>query len=403
MKLSPWMAMTTGSTIIVGLNSALQKRFILPPDGHLVPGNVHRARSVQLGVGGKGQDVAVTLTCLQYSGSLKLAQFVGSGAEGDAVYRMLVDLMGEDSMQLTVRPAGGMRTCTSIVAANSTTELVEPSDLIEESEVAELFSKLSAEKASALCFSGSMPPGCPADTYANIYSIVAGDHTICLIDTVVGLPELLRAISLRQRHGQTMLKINASELCRLAGVTTTGAEMNGIPSKEIMTAIKAFLCQHKPYAQQALSAIAITDGAHPAYLATMPVAAENEFRIFQIPVTNLMTEKRPLPWESWSRGSSTTLYPIGAGDAVAAGTLAAWKCLSRDEQQSSSLPHELSAVLKDDRVPSTRALLSAFSFGLACGTASCLQEQNSVLKPQDVLHFLNRGGRPAFLACDVIC
>lgn len=390
--------MTTGSTIIVGLNSALQKRFILPPGGQLVPGNVHRARTVQLGVGGKGQDVAVTLTCLQYNGTTKLAQFVGSGAEGDEVYRMLLDLMGEDSMHLTVRPAGGMRTCTSIVAANSTTELVEPSDLIEESEVEELFAKLSSENASALCIMGSMPPGCPADTYARIYETVANEHTICLIDTVVGLSELLQAVARREKHGQTMLKINASELCKLAGVKSSTSEIDGILSDDVIAALKAFLSQHRPYAQEALSAVAITDGAHPAYLAVMPVAPDNEFRIFQIPVTNLLTEKRPLPWETWSKGSSTALYPIGAGDAVAAGTLAAWKCLSNNDSETLYLPLELNALFQDDRSPSTRALLSAFSFGLACGTASCLQEQNSVLKPQDALFFLNKEGRPAFLS-----
>jgi fructose-1-phosphate kinase PfkB-like protein len=71
-----------GSTVIVGLNAALQKRFILPPTTTLVPGDVHRATEVQTGVGGKGQDVAIALSCLNFK-NLQLAQFIGSGAEGN--------------------------------------------------------------------------------------------------------------------------------------------------------------------------------------------------------------------------------------------------------------------------------------------------------------------------------
>jgi hypothetical protein len=55
--------MSSGS-IIVGLNGALQKRFLLSPQTSLVPGNVHRATTIQTGVGGKGQDVAISLACL---------------------------------------------------------------------------------------------------------------------------------------------------------------------------------------------------------------------------------------------------------------------------------------------------------------------------------------------------
>lgn len=61
-----WVAMMSGQkssspTVIVGLNGALQKRFVLG-DASLIPGNVHRATSIQSGVGGKGQDVAIALS-----------------------------------------------------------------------------------------------------------------------------------------------------------------------------------------------------------------------------------------------------------------------------------------------------------------------------------------------------
>ena len=44
-------------TVVIGLNPALQKRFLLARSNpNLVPGSVHRAHSIQQGIGGKGQD-----------------------------------------------------------------------------------------------------------------------------------------------------------------------------------------------------------------------------------------------------------------------------------------------------------------------------------------------------------
>ena len=39
------------SIVVIGLNAALQKRFILPPSTNLKPGNVHRAYKCETGVG----------------------------------------------------------------------------------------------------------------------------------------------------------------------------------------------------------------------------------------------------------------------------------------------------------------------------------------------------------------
>jgi fructose-1-phosphate kinase PfkB-like protein len=437
-----------GSTIVVGLNGALQKRFVLPLGDKLIPGNVHRAGMMHTGVGGKGQDVAVTLSCLQYAGNLKLAQFIGSGGgEGDLVYDMLLELLGEPAMQLTIRSESAMRTCTSIVAADSTTELVEPSGLITTSEITQLLDQLANEQAAALCIMGSMPPGCPDETYADIYDRVATNKTLCLIDSVSGLKPLLQRIAKREqgysstsnKRGATILKINASELCRLAGTERSMTETSGIAVTQLVTAVTEFLKLFHPYASQALNAIAITDGAHPAYLAALPVApGDEEFRLFQLPIATLSSTtattttttttttmagtvaKTSSPTQAdneWLMAAETTtyyggggggvvvstLYPIGAGDAVAAGTLAAWKFLTDSSTTTSPpvahvVPLEVQAVLQGHQSPTTRAMLAAFSFGLACGTASCRQEQNSVLKLQDACDLCNREGRPVFLS-----
>ena len=144
----------------------------------------------------------MTLNCLDFSAELQLAQFLGVGAEGDLVNTILEDLMGKDSMGLTVRTSGPLRTCTTIVASDGATELVEPSAVIKESEMEELMNKLAKVRASALCFMGSMPPGCSQDTYAKIYKTAANPNALCLIDSTVGLEPLLKAIAETNDHGQ---------------------------------------------------------------------------------------------------------------------------------------------------------------------------------------------------------
>jgi fructose-1-phosphate kinase PfkB-like protein len=388
----------SGSTVIVGLNGALQKRFVLPSETPLVPGNVHRAKEVQVGVGGKGQDVAVTLSCLQFQGDMQLAQFVGGGAEGETVHNMMEELLGEPAMGLTVRTASGMRTCTSIVGSDTTTELVEPSGTIAEDEMEELMSKLQEVQASALCIMGSMPPGCSDDTYAKIYKNVAVKGTLCLIDSVAGLDSLLEAIATNPDHGPTILKVNASELCRLSGVDKTSNEAGGVGIEELVQAIPAFLSRYEPHAAKALTAIAVTDGAHPAYLAVLPVTeTEDEFRLFQLPIASLSVDDQsgstpPLVLQG------STLYPIGAGDAVAGGTLAAWRALVDGPDAPPCLHPDIQAALLGNESPAVRVMLTAFSFGLACGSASCLIEQNSVLKIQDALSLYRQIPRPAFLS-----
>lgn len=126
------MKITTPSNalVVVGLNEALQKRLVLP--GPLTAGDVRRATQVQYGVGGKGQDVAIALHCLQMPAVVRLLQFVGLGAAGDMVQAQLLErgIIADKNDPLTIRTAAPLRTCTSLVAPDSTTELIEPSGAI---------------------------------------------------------------------------------------------------------------------------------------------------------------------------------------------------------------------------------------------------------------------------------
>lgn len=372
----------SGGGVVVALNGALQKRFVFPADTPLIPGNVHRIREVQSGIGGKGQDVAIALSCLGYAREkLKIAQFLGMGTEGDQVYKMMEERTGTEAMSLTVRPESKLRTCTSVVASDTTTELIEPSGKIQPEEMAELLAKISDVEggtAASVCIMGSMPPGCPEYSYARIYERSAGPDTRCVIDSLAGLKPLLETIATRKGEiGNTIFKVNASELCKLAGVEKKNNEIDGIGVEELIAAVTAFLAKFNPSATEALAAVAITDGSHPSYLA---VLSGQGFDVYQILVPSL------------SKGR--TLFPIGAGDAVAAGILASWQCLFETACSSDSvcLPPNLQDALKShmegldvSAERSVRAMITSLSFGVACGSASCLEEENSVLKTGDVL------------------
>ena len=60
------LALVPSTTVIIGLNAALQKRFILAPKAKLEPGNVHRSERVEIGVGGKGPGGGLMHISTQY-------------------------------------------------------------------------------------------------------------------------------------------------------------------------------------------------------------------------------------------------------------------------------------------------------------------------------------------------
>mmetsp|Transcript_17936 Transcript_17936/g.33890 ORF Transcript_17936/g.33890 Transcript_17936/m.33890 type:complete len:425 (+) Transcript_17936:1-1275(+) len=414
------------STLVVGLNPALQRRLVLP--GSLTPGDVHRITAVQTGIGGKGQDVAVALSCLASNGGgggngggdndnddsntnqqqlqqlPRLLQFLGQGASGDTLMGQL-DPHVDRVSSLTIRTASPLRVCTSLVAPDSTTELVEPSGRIASAEMQELWHRLEQESSSSsspswdgCAFMGSLPPDCPSDIYAQLYDKLTPG--LCVVDSLVGLPALLETIHQKQQqkqqsssssssssskdstsHGSVVLKINVDELCALVGLSKEEEEQKQQGDVDdtdvtVFQAVSMFLDQFDK-AATSLTAVALTNGPDPAYVASFP-----DQTLYKVPVPQLQT-------------TTTTLYPIGAGDAVAAGTLAAWQTLEQDA--SWVLPDTLRQLLllsKQQEGPSVPSLVTAVSFGLACGTASCLQEENSVLDVCDVASLFGRVGAP---------
>lgn len=266
------------SMVVVGLNAALQKRFILPPGKNLEPGNVHRAYATETGVGGKGQDVGVALSCMMSrkergkvddDKEVMLAQFLGTGPEGDTVSEMLKSKFGL-SDALTIRNAAPLRTCTTIVGAEQATELVETSGEVTAAEMTALQHKVEeltskGGKVNCLCIMGSMPPGCDEDTYADLTTRLADSKSLVLIDSVIGLEPLLVALKnvfgdYAGKQGGAVLKLNAAEICKLAGVSKgAGGDTDQVTLEELTASTRGFIDKH-PNAVGALDYLCITDG-----------------------------------------------------------------------------------------------------------------------------------------------
>ncbi len=271
------------SIVVVGLNAALQKRFILPPGKNLEPGNVHRAHITETGVGGKGQDVGVALSCLMLSNQsgqqqqsstttcddkVLLAQFLGMGPEGDAVSDMLQSKY-RLSDALTIRNNAPLRTCTTIVGADQATELVETSGEVTALEMKALQDKVEemtnhGGRANCVCIMGSMPPGCDEDTYADLTSRLADSNSLVLIDSVIGLEPLLSSLKKtfgnnEDKRGGAVLKLNAAEICKLAGVAKGAGETDQVTLEELTASTIGFVTKYAN-AIGALDYLCITDG-----------------------------------------------------------------------------------------------------------------------------------------------
>lgn len=413
-----FLAMTSATAlqsdiVVVGLNAAYQKRFVLEPTGPnpaLIPGSVHRASEISEGVGGKGQDVAISLSCLgMTSNNVKLAQFIGEGGEGESLLSIIGKRLGGSdgvaSDLLTVRTRSRMRTCTTIVSADCSTELVEPSGKVTPEELSDMMAKIDhlGKKSGALCFMGSMPPGCGPNTYSDLAArIISGDsNTLTLIDSVVGLSPLIKTLSsIKQAQkscrGGNILKINVSELCKLAN-TLPKNEADCATSSQIREALDGFLELYEG-ASEALDYIALTDGKYPAHLIDLSSnSPQEEFDIYRIKVADLHCIGGTNDLASDKR--STILYPIGAGDTVSAGTLAAWKFLV-DKQQNVettiSLNERVASILQSRYVENGGNIVAeSFAFGLACATASCLQVDNSIFKIEDAIQVYQGMQKPS--------
>lgn len=341
------------NVLVVGLNPALQRSIKV---NNLIPGSVNRGVESVVGIGGKGQDVIVAASCqLNNKDNIpSLLQFLGNGFEGDALGSLLEEKTGIPLLSpddFSIRTKARCRTCITLVDMKSeeATEIIEPSEKIQSVELELLLSKIRTEyntiKTEGLVIMGSTPPGCPENLYSQIISSTCDSKSKIILDTTTGLNDAFTVI--KNIKSVPILKINAREFCKLANVqTSTGSESASATSANILidaAKILGDLYKTDFYA-------AITDGPFGAYL-------------FKIYSNSIIGWKYTIP-----ALHKQFINPIGAGDAVASG-LSLYICNKIED--NSTDPNFDSKITK------------AFSWGLACGSASCMTNKNSVFELND--------------------
>eukprot|EP00596_Hydrurales_sp_CCMP1899_P007185 CAMPEP_0119039558 /NCGR_PEP_ID=MMETSP1177-20130426/9122_1 /TAXON_ID=2985 /ORGANISM="Ochromonas sp, Strain CCMP1899" /LENGTH=376 /DNA_ID=CAMNT_0007003605 /DNA_START=168 /DNA_END=1298 /DNA_ORIENTATION=- len=349
--------------VIVGLNPALQRTVTLT--SALQVGSVNRGSAVEVGIGGKGQNCMVAAISMEVAPSPLLVQFLGDGSEGDQLAHLLhqksARIHAED---LTIRTKLPCRTAFTLVDENGATEVVEPSGIVSEVEVANLLlsleEKFSSKKAAGVACMGSMPPACPTDLYAQILSKICDSESKVLLDTSSGIFDCLAVC--KKVQCDVVIKLNARELLKLADIefAVKGGEASCAVPDTLLSQACIKLVNTNPELEGMVSLfIALTDGPFVSSLfdLSLPSLSSHSHRM-QIKLPPLSRFKNP----------------IGAGDAVSSGTLSRW-C-----NAVPSLPAETSG-----EYTKWEAIQDAFTWGLGCGSASCMGDSNSVFELNDAL------------------
>ena len=157
------------------LNPALDRTVTVD---RLAPGEGNRIRASRTVVGGKGVNVAVVCRRLGLE-----AQVIGcAGVDGYAKIRAA---MSGEKIAYTVHTVeGAVRVNTKVVALDGSgvTELNEPGPTLTAEDL-DVFFDLAIEKTRSsdyVVLTGSLPPGCPADTYRSL--IEALSPVPCILD-----------------------------------------------------------------------------------------------------------------------------------------------------------------------------------------------------------------------------
>jgi 1-phosphofructokinase family hexose kinase len=152
----------------VTLNPSLDKTLFFP---QLALGELNRARQVRLDVGGKGFNVSRALLAL---GLRSVAVGFVAGGTGEYLRQGLEALdIGTDLVQLS---DGETRANLTVVEESTgmITKLNEPGPQVSDADVKLLLDRIQqrASEGDMWVMSGSVPPGTPADVYARSIEIV---------------------------------------------------------------------------------------------------------------------------------------------------------------------------------------------------------------------------------------
>ena len=165
--------------VTVTLNPTLDKTLSVPA---LRPGEVHRARFLRQDIGGKGINVSRVRCAALGVASIPIG-FLG-GATGRAMRDGLV-AQGYDARFVEV-PGETRQNLTLLDEASGVyTKINEPGPTVGPEHLAALHALVAAMAAPgdlwALC--GSLPPGAPADFYADLVTAVQARGAAAILDT----------------------------------------------------------------------------------------------------------------------------------------------------------------------------------------------------------------------------
>jgi 1-phosphofructokinase family hexose kinase len=179
----------------------------------LRPGKVHRTDRSRRQAGGKGVNFARALRSLGAQGAPDHPPLVLGFAGGRAGEAIREGLARENLAAELVPFPGESRTCTIILDENGVATVVnEAGPSIEDPR--ELLSRFGAvlDRARAVAFMGSLPPGVRSDLYAEMIALSRKKGLLSLVDTSgEALKEGLSA-------GPTFAKPNRAEAEELLGV-----------------------------------------------------------------------------------------------------------------------------------------------------------------------------------------
>lgn len=146
---------------------------------HLLPGEVHRARSARQNAGGKGVNVA---SCLADWG-LDVAAYGVLGADNAAPFEAL--FAAKRIADRFVRVSGSTRLNLKLVDDTGTTDINLDGIAVDDDLIEHVAGDLTmaAGAGDLVALSGSLPPGCPPDIYARMVAQLREKGARVLLDT----------------------------------------------------------------------------------------------------------------------------------------------------------------------------------------------------------------------------
>jgi len=190
--------------LTVTFNPAIDQTVTLD---RLVPGEVHRARSVRQNAGGKGVNVA---SCLADWGE-DVSAYGLLGSDNAASFDALFAAKGiEDRF---IRIAGTTRVNLKLVDPTGTTDINLDGIAVDPGRAEMVAATIcnAAREGDLVVLAGSLPPGCPPDTYAALTARLRAIGCRVVLDTS-GLPMKCALESAQPPH---VVKPNRDELSQL--------------------------------------------------------------------------------------------------------------------------------------------------------------------------------------------